>query len=101
MTASNCTIKDLANSLGNISSNNLSQKLRGERKFSADDLIQILSAFPDLDANWLLKGVSAGTESVPSDLSLTAKIATYERMLEKRDKKIRELELLCGKVKAL
>lgn len=35
------------------------------------------------------------------DASLTAKIATYERMLEERDKKIRELELLCGKIKAM
>lgn len=97
MSDNKCTIRRLAGMVG-ISETNLSQKLSGTRGLDVNELCRVLEAFPELDAEWLLRGFVLPDSERSSLNNLTRldvlqeQVSRQETMLDERDKKIRQLE---------
>lgn len=60
---------------------------------SAEILVKILTVFPDLSAEWLLRGTGSMLLSEQTPQSRQGLIQMYQDLLEVRDNKIRDLEM--------
>lgn len=83
----------------------------GSRGVSVDIIVAVLTAFPDVSAEWLMRGEGkmlrseeAAQNALISDETIahyTSTIKSYEVLLANRDEQIRKLELELIQVKGV
>jgi len=81
-----------------VSQQSMNNYMNRQYRMSVDVAMKILELYPDLSAEWLLRG-EGEMKRIPASKELKAMQKVYEGLLNDRDKRIRELELDLAKQK--
>ena len=81
-----------------VSQQSMNNYMNRQYRMSVDVAMKILELFPDLSAEWLLRG-EGEMKTTKGDKMIGNLQRMYEDLLADRDKRIRELELQIAKEK--
>lgn len=87
------SVREFAEKIG-VKQVTLNQQISGDRKLSLDIIFSILNSFPDISAEWLLRGKEPmfNTESETSDIKAGDMQKVYETVVGDKDEQIEKLK---------
>lgn len=87
------SVREFAEKIG-VKQVTLNQQISGDRKLSLDIVFSILNSFPDISAEWLLrgKGNMYNTENSIPDIKTGDMQSVYETVVRDKDEQIEKLK---------
>ena len=87
------SVREFAEKIG-VKQVTLNQQISGDRKLSLDIIFSILNSFPDISAEWLLrgKGNMYNTENSIPDIKTGDMQSVYETVVRDKDEQIEKMK---------
>jgi DNA-binding XRE family transcriptional regulator len=87
------SVREFAEKIG-VKQVTLNQQISGDRKLSLDIVFSILNSFPDISAEWLLrgKGNMYNTENSIPDIKTGDMQSVYETVVRDKDEQIEKIK---------
>lgn len=87
------SVREFAEKIG-VKQVTLNQQISGDRKLSLDIVFSILNSFPDISAEWLLrgKGNMYNTENSIPDIKTGDMQSVYETVVRDKDEQIEKMK---------
>lgn len=87
------SVREFAEKIG-VKQVTLNQQISGDRKLSLDIVFSILNSFPDISAEWLLrgKGNMYNTENSMPDIKTSDMQNIYETVVRDKDEQIEKMK---------
>lgn len=87
------SVREFAEKIG-VKQVTLNQQISGDRKLSLDFVFSILNSFPDISAEWLLrgKGNMYNTENSIPDIKTGDMQSVYETVVRDKDEQIEKMK---------